>query len=128
MEKFDVMLPEASIIPDTREQLVTLLEQQLQPSSPAFSNMASAIQYENKPKFGPSAISNVHFEVVSYNNSTLTGRLRIRYDMQLTFGCEDLIKDHINQHSYYNLSFRPNERVLRFESDDQEAPSTANEF
>jgi hypothetical protein len=47
--------------------------------------------------------------------------------MQLTFGCEDFVKDHLDQHSYYNFNLL-SPGLLRFISDQPEAPTTADEF
>ncbi|MBD1385305.1 hypothetical protein IDJ75_08445 [Mucilaginibacter rigui] len=127
-EQFDVSLPAAFAIPENEADLKTSLENIFAPQEPAFSSLASAIQYENKPKFGPSAISNIRFGVVHYDMAILKGRLRVTYDMQLTFGCEDVIKDHLNQHSYYNFLFIPGQALLHFEGDVTELPSTAGEF
>lgn len=127
-EQFDVLLPVAFAIPENEAHLKTSLEHIFEPQGAAFISMASAIQYENKPKFGPSAISNLRFDAVRYDPVNLTGRLRLLYDMQLTFGCEDVIKDHHDQHSYYNFKFIPEHSLLHIESDALEAPSTADEF
>jgi len=127
-EQFDISFPAAFAIPENEANLKTSLEHIFAPQGPALSSLASAIQYENKPKFGPSAISNIRFEVVHLDQDILKGRLRLTYDMQLTFGCEDLIKNHPNQHSYYNFTFNLGQAQICFESDAPEAASTADEF
>ena len=127
-EQFDVSLPPAFAIPENEANLKTSLEHIFAPQEPALSSLESAIQYENKPKFGPSAISNLRLDVVHYDAVILKGRLRVTYDMQLTFGCEDLTKDHPNQHSYYNFTFNLAQAQIYFESDAPEAASTADEF
>jgi hypothetical protein len=127
-ERFTTLLPAGFAIPENGEQLLIGLNLIFDPQEPALSSLASAIQYENKPKFGPSAISNIRFEVVHFDQDILKGRLRLTYDMQLTFGCEDLIKNHPNQHSYYNFTFNLGQAQICFESDAPEAASTADEF
>lgn len=128
MQQFDVDLPGSFTAPENKESLAKLLNRLFDLQEAGAASLASAIQYENKPKFGPSAISNLHFDIVSYAPGTLNGRLRVTYDMQLTFGCEDLIKDHTGQHSYYNFRFDQTRALLHFKSDAPEEPSTANEF
>jgi hypothetical protein len=128
MQQFDVPLLPGFVIPKNKEQLILRLGLLLSLGGAAMPGLSSALQYENKPKFGPSAISNLRFEVIRYEPLSLKGRLRLMYDMQLTFGCEDVIKDHLNQHSYYNFSFNPGGGLLHFESDIAEMPSTADEF
>ncbi|MES2061808.1 MAG: hypothetical protein V4456_07810 [Bacteroidota bacterium] len=128
MQQFDALLTPSFAIPENKEQLTLSLDLLLSPGSAAAPGLTSALQYENKPKFGPSAITNLRFDVVQYDPVSLKGRLRLIYDMQLTFDCEDVIKDHLNQHSYYNFRFVPAESLLHFESDTPEMPTTANEF
>jgi hypothetical protein len=127
-QQFDVSLPPSFATPETAEQLTTALKSLFGTPETTLASLISALQYENKPKFGPSAINNLRFNVVRYDAGSLKGRLRLLYDMQLTFGCEDVIKDHLNQHSYYNFWFTPGQGLLHFESDAQDLPSTANEF
>lgn len=127
-QKFNVSLPASFIIPQNSEQLKTALDHVFNPQGAALPALGSALQYENKPKFGPSTISNLRFEVVAYQPDNLKGRLRIWYDMQLTFGCEDAVKTHHNQHSYYDFNFNPAQLLLMFESDAPDPPSTADEF
>nr|WP_067056469.1 hypothetical protein [Mucilaginibacter sp. L294] len=128
MQQFDVPLPTGVAFPENKEQLTLSLALLLDAGGAAETALASALQYENKPKFGPSAISNLRFEVAHYDLVSLRGRIRVLYDMQLTFGCEDVIKDHLNQHSYYNLQFNPGGGLFHFESDTPEMPTTAEEF
>jgi len=128
MQLFDVSLPTGFAIPENNEQLTLSLPLLLASDGASAPGLTSALQYENKPKFGPSAISNLRFEVVQYHPVSLNGRLRVMYDMQLTFGCEDLTKDHLNQHSYYNFWFVPAKGLLHLKSDAPEMPTTANEF
>lgn len=127
-QQFDVSLPAGFVIPTSIEQLRVALELLLGFDGISKHDMLSAIQYENKPKFGPSDISNLRFDVVQYDPVNFNGSLRLLYDMQLTFGCEDAIKDHLNQHSYYNFRFILEGTLLHFESDAPEPASTANEF
>ena len=127
-QRFDIDIPGPFTIPENKESLTKVLEILFDQEESAFPVLMSAIQYENKPKFGPSAISNLRFDVVLYDLVALRGRMRIWYDMQLTFGCEDAIKDHLNQHSYYNFNFIQNKALLHIESDTPEALSTADEF
>jgi hypothetical protein len=128
MQQFDISLPAGFVIPTNNGQLIAGLNLFLSPNGIAEPGMADAIQYENKPKFGPSAISNIRFDVMRYDPVNLTGRLRLLYNMQLTFGCEDFVKDHPDQHSYYNFRFISEHSLLHFESDALGAPSTADEF
>jgi hypothetical protein len=127
-QKFEVSLPAGFAIPVNTEQLKTDLGLLFDSQESALTNLGSALQYENKPKFGPSTISNLRFDVVRYDPLNLKGRLRVVYDMQLTFGCEDVIKTHHDQHSYYNFNFTPAQSLLIFESDAPDPPSTADEF
>ena len=127
-QKFNVSLPASFIIPENKEQLKTALDHLFNPQEAALPALGSALLYENKPKFGPSAISNFRFDVVRYNSINLKGRLRVVYDMQLTFGCEDAVKTHHDQHSYYDFNFNPAQLLLMFESDAPDPPSTADEF
>jgi len=127
-EQFDIDFPAPFNIPENKDSLTKVLEIIFDPGERDFSVFTSAIQYENKPKFGPSAISNLRFDVVRYDLVTLRGRIRVWYDIQLTFGCEDTIKDHPNQHSYYNFTFNLAQAQICFESDAPETSSTADEF
>jgi hypothetical protein len=127
-QQFNVDLPSLFTIPENKESLARVLEILFDPEETPLSALISAIQYENKPKFGPSAISNLRYDVVQYDSITLRGRIRVGYDMQLTFGCEDAIKDHLNQHSYYNFRFIAGQSLLHVESDAPEAASTFDEF
>lgn len=128
MQAFDISLPAGFTIPVNNEQVIAGLDLFLSPDGIARQDMLSAVRYENKPKFGPSAISNLRFDVLHYDPVSLKGRLRLWYDMQLTFGCEDAIKDHLNQHSYYHFGFILEGTLLHFESDAPEPASTADEF
>lgn len=127
-QKFDVSLPASFAIPENKDLLKTILEQLFNLQGNALSAITAALQYENKPKFGASTISNLRFEVVRYDSLSQNGRLRVLYDMQLTFGCEDVIKTHHDQHSYYDFNFNPAMSLLQFESDTPEMPSTVDEF
>ena len=127
-EQFDVSLPPGFTVPQNKESLTTGLGQLFNRQEAALPALVSALQYENKPKFGPSAISNLRFEVVAYHPAASNGRLRVLYDMQLTFGCEDVTKTHTDQHSYYNFKFNPGQPLLHFEGDASDALSTADEF
>jgi hypothetical protein len=127
-EKFDVLLPTGFVIPENKVAATRIIEHLFDSQGLALSDLISALQYENKPKFGPSAISNIRLEVAAYDASGLNGRLRVLYDMQLTFGCEDAVKNHLDQHSYYNFKFVPMQALLHFESDAIEIRSTSDEF
>jgi hypothetical protein len=127
-EKLDVSLPPGFAIPENKEQLTKALKLIFDLQGDALPAITAALQYENKPKFGASTISNLRFEVVRYDSLSQNGRLRVLYDMQLTFGCEDVIKTHHDQHSYYNFNFNPAMSLLQFESDTPEMPSTVDEF
>jgi hypothetical protein len=125
MQQFEISTPVGFAMPADNEELTASLKALLSLDHTA---VTSALQYENKPKFGPSAISNLQVNVVRYDAINLKGRVRFTYDMQLTFGCEDVIKDHLNQHSYYNFELNTADGLLRLESDAPELPSTADEF
>jgi len=115
-----------SSLPQNEADLTDQLDEAL--SSSYLSDVLTALIHENKEKFGPSAISNLSYEVVSYNPSSQNGRMRFWYDMQLTFGCEDLVKDHKKQHSYYNFNIDSSILKITFYGDEQESRSTADEF
>ncbi|TWR29840.1 hypothetical protein FPZ43_08270 [Mucilaginibacter pallidiroseus] len=123
MQTFSVPL---SSFPQNEIALTEQLDEIL--SSSYLADISTALIHENKEKFGPSVISNLSFEVVSYNLSAQTGRVRFWYDMQLTFGCEDLVKDHKKQHSYYNFIIDSADLKISFRGDEQESRSTADEF
>ncbi|MBB5397374.1 hypothetical protein [Mucilaginibacter sp. AK015] len=127
-EQFTIDLSGRFSLPETEGDLMEMLGYLFAPAQSALTDFISALQYENKTKFGPSQISNLRFYPVMYEPATVTGRIRVVYDMQLTFGCEDAVKDHLNQHSYYNFKFNPSKSCLHFESDVPEAPSAAEEF
>lgn len=122
-QTFNLPLP---LLPRNERDLTEQLDEIL--SSSYLADISTALIHENKEKFGPSAISNLSYEVVSYNPSTQKGRMRFWYDMQLTFGCEDLIKDHRKQHSYYNFIIDSADLKISFRGDEQESRSTADEF
>lgn len=127
-ELFNVALPAGFRKPDTQEEILHTLEALLGPPSRANLSLTAALQYENKPRFGPSAITNLRFKLIDFDLQKLSGRLKVNYDMQLTFGCEDLVKDHVNQHSYYNFVIDVNRKVILFSSDVPEGPSPSDEF
>ncbi|OJW17430.1 hypothetical protein [Mucilaginibacter sp. 44-25] len=127
-QSFNTSLPVGFSKLDSPEDILCFIEALFNPDSHAYPLLVSALQYENKPKFGPSTISNLRLSLISFDLQTLSGRLRIGYDMQLTFGCEDLVKDHVNQHSYYNFVIDIAHKNISFASDILETPSTADEF
>ncbi|MES2267701.1 MAG: hypothetical protein V4520_13135 [Bacteroidota bacterium] len=127
-QQFDIDLPAAFAASKNDEAVMRFMERLFAPQGTAFATLVSALQYENKPKFGPATISNLRFEIVRYDLVSLKGRVRVLYDMQLTFGCEDMTKDHLNQHSYYNFNFILQPAQMHFASDAPEPASTADEF
>ncbi|RFZ92570.1 hypothetical protein D0C36_14210 [Mucilaginibacter conchicola] len=127
-QSFNIDLPLGFNTPEHPDDILCFIEALFNPDSRAYPALESALQYENKPKFGPSAISHVQFVVERFDVASLKGRLRISYDMQLTFGCEDFTKDHRNQHSYYNFNIDISANHIRFSTDIIEERSTADEF
>lgn len=127
-QSFNIALPVGFSKPDSPDDILCFIEALFNPDSRAYPSLTSALQYENKPKFGPSTITNLALKLVAFDLQTLKGRVRINYDMQLTFGCEDLVKDHVNQHSYYNFVIDIANKNISFKSDIIETPSPADEF
>lgn len=127
-QSFNIDLPAGFSTPENPGDVLCFIETLFNPDGRAYPALETALQYENKPKFGPSAISNVGFEIERFDLKTQKGRLRISYDMQLTFGCEDYTKDHRNQHSYYNFVIDISGKTIGFSTDVVEDRSTADEF
>ncbi|MBL4678609.1 MAG: hypothetical protein JKY70_20800 [Mucilaginibacter sp.] len=127
-QSFKTDLPVSVRAPEDPEDIQRFIDTLFEPDNRAYPALVSALQYENKPKFGPSTVSNIRFVVERFDEISLKGRLRISYDMQLTFGCEDFTKDHHNQHSYYNFNINIPDNSLDFSTDIVEERSTADEF
>ncbi|QXV66199.1 hypothetical protein INP83_03660 [Mucilaginibacter sp. 21P] len=127
-QSFNIDLPEGFVKPESLDDMGKFIERLFCDNSKAYAFLQSALQYENKSKFGPSSISNTTFSIEHFDEHTLKGRMRVNYDMQLTFGCEDFTKDHRNQHSYYEFGIDLQKNTIHFDGDVIEERSTADEF
>jgi hypothetical protein len=127
-QSFYIDLPQGFSVPESPKDILCFIETLFNPDSRAYPTLEAALQYENKPKFGPATISNVSFMLERFDLNSLKGRLRISYNMQLTFGCEDFTKDHRNQHSYYNFVIDISGKNINFFTDVIEERSTSDEF
>ncbi|MFD0795258.1 hypothetical protein ACFQZX_16675 [Mucilaginibacter litoreus] len=127
-QTFEIALPKGFTTPDNADEIANLIITLFTPDSIAYPAILSALQYENKPWFGPSLISNLQVDVIKFDTNGLTGRIKLLYDIQVTFGCEDYTKDHVGQHSYYNFKIEPSKELIYFDGEDIEQLSTADEF
>ncbi|WP_374948478.1 hypothetical protein [Mucilaginibacter sp.] len=128
-EKFTAYLPPAFIMPGDNEQLLAAIDALFAIGTQTFAEIVEALKQEEKEKFGSPEITNLRFEVKRYNPVTLAGRLRINYDLQLTFSCSALVNDLNNQHSYWDFFIDPETRQIHFEGEPYgDLRSTAGEL
>ncbi|RYU89362.1 hypothetical protein EWM62_13615 [Mucilaginibacter terrigena] len=128
-EKFDLALPGDFTIPRDNSRVQKNMNAIFSQGGEPYMTLVAALTEENKEKFGSPKFTGLHFEVKQFNPSLLSGRLRIKYNMELTFSCSGIINYLNNQHSYWNFKIDKALAVVRFVGDEYgDLRSTADEF
>jgi hypothetical protein len=128
-EVFNIPLPDDLVTQQNNDQLQKAMEVIFHPGSEAYKSLIAALTEENKDKFGSSKFDNFQFEVKRFDPATQNGRLRIQYQLELTFSCSGIVNDLNNQHSYWNFETDRQSGRMHFEGDEYgDLRSTTDEF
>jgi hypothetical protein len=128
-ERFKASLPANFILPTTDKELQAALTQLFNYQGRSFNNLAEALKAENREKYGLPEISNISFEVIKFEPELIKGRIRVNYNLHITFSCSAIINHQNNQHSYWDFDFNRHFNELYFVGDEYgDIRSTLDEF
>jgi hypothetical protein len=128
-ESFETTFPAGFTIPTNNWELENALQDLFQPGSDPHESLITALKLEIRDKYGSPEISDLQFEIKRFDPSTLRGRFRVNYGLQLTFSCSDIANNFNGQHSYWNFEMNKQARLIHFEGEEYGSlRSTANEF
>lgn len=128
-ESFSVPLSTEHHLPTYDSDLIDFLTTLFSSEGSANSLLFEALKQEEKEKFGSPEIENLRFELKRFDPMTFKGRLRLRYNLQLTFSCSGLVNQLVDQHSYWNFELDRSSALIHFIGDEYgDLRSTADEF
>ncbi|GGH09718.1 hypothetical protein [Mucilaginibacter phyllosphaerae] len=128
-EKFDVALPDGCLLPQNDRQLLAVIQTVFMPGSQPYTLLINALTEENKDKFGSSEFEGLQFEIKRFDPQVLTGRLRITYQLRLTFSCSAIVNNLNNQHAYWDFTINAFTNTAHFTGEAYgDLRSTADEF
>ncbi|MBD1393532.1 hypothetical protein [Mucilaginibacter glaciei] len=128
-ESFSTAFPDNFCIPLVSEDIIPLAGVLFSPGTEAFYLLVEALKQEEKEKFGSPEITNLRFELKRFDPVKLNGRVRLLYDLQLTFSCSALVNGLNNQHSYWNFEIDEPSKTIYFEGEEYgDIRSTVDEF
>jgi hypothetical protein len=128
-ERFKASLPANFILPTTDQELQSALTQLFNDQGMSFNNLAEALKAENREKYGLPEISNISFEVIKFEPELIKGRIKVNYNLHITFSCSAIITHQNNQHSYWDFDFNKHFNELYFVGDEYgDIRSTLDEF
>jgi hypothetical protein len=128
-ERFKASLPANFILPTTDQELQAALTQLFNDQGRLFNNLAEALKAENREKYGLPEISNISFEVIKFEPELIKGRIKVNYNLHITFSCSAIINHQNNQHSYWDFDFNKHFNELYFVGDEYgDIRSTLDEF
>jgi hypothetical protein len=128
-ECFKASLPPNLSLPKTNQQLQQFITALFNQPGQNLNNLVEALKAENKDKYGLPEVTNLNFQVIDFDPNLVRGRIRVNFNLIITFSCSAIITNHNNQHSYFTFDYNRHFNELYFVGDEYgDIRSTLDEF